>query len=45
MLRILYGTAGTGIFNGDVGTVEDIEKYGVEPDLIFGKLGDMNPYL
>ena len=21
------------------------DTYGVEPDLIFGKLGDMNPYL
>ena len=26
-------------------TLSDIETYGIEPDLIFGTLGDMIPYL
>ena len=39
-----HGLCSILVLSGE-GTVEDIEKYGVEPDLIFGKLGDMNPYL
>lgn len=39
-----HGLCSILVLSGE-GTVEDIEKYGVEPDLIFDKLGDMNPYL
>ncbi len=39
-----HGLCAIMVLSGE-STLEDIETFGIEPDLIFGKLGDMNEYL
>ena len=39
-----HGLCAVLVLSGE-STVEDIDRYGIEPDLIFEKLGDMIPYL
>ena len=39
-----HGLCAVMVLSGE-STLEDIDTYGIEPDLIFNKLGDMIPYL
>ena len=39
-----HGLCAILVLSGE-GTLSDIETFGIEPDLIFGTLGDMIPYL
>lgn len=39
-----HGLCAILVLSGE-GTMEDIDTFGIEPDLIFNKLGDMIPYL